>query len=32
MEAINKTYNDKSFGGNNSNAQQSAWRRVHRGF
>ena len=31
LQAINKTYNDKSFGGNDSNAQQVAWRRTHRG-
>lgn len=31
LQAINKTYNDKSFGGNDSNAQQVAWRRTRRG-
>ena len=29
-QAINRTYNDKSFGGDESNASQSAWRRVRR--
>lgn len=29
-QAINRTYNDFSFGGDASNASQSAWRRVHR--
>jgi hypothetical protein len=29
-QAINRTYNDKSFGGDASNASQSAWRRVRR--
>ena len=29
-QAINRTYNDKSFGGDQSNASQSAWRRVRR--
>ena len=28
-QAINRTYNDLSFGGDQSNASQSAWRRVH---
>jgi len=30
LKAINRNYNDRSFGGNDSNAQQSAWRRVHK--
>ena len=30
--AVNRTYNDKSFGGDASNAAQSALRRVRRGF
>ena len=29
-QAINRTYNDFSFGGDKSNASQSAWRAVHR--
>ena len=29
-QAINRTYNDESFGGDESNASQSAWRRVRR--
>jgi hypothetical protein len=29
-QAINRTYNDFSFGGDKSNASQSAWRRVRR--
>ena len=29
-QAINRTYNDYSFGGDQSNASQSAWRAVHR--
>jgi len=29
-QAINRTYNDYSFGGDASNASQSAWRRVRR--
>lgn len=28
-QAINRTYNDYSFGGNASSGSQSAWRRVH---
>ena len=28
-QAINRTYNDFSFGGNASSGSQSAWRRVH---
>lgn len=29
LKAINRNYNDRSFGGDQSHASQSAWRRVH---
>lgn len=30
LQAINRNYNDYSFGGDQYNTSQSAWRRVHR--